>query len=466
MSNFFDLYHEYVKDSEPPPNYHVWSAIGAISALLGKKCVIPYGTFNVYPQLYIILVGKPGLKKSSAMNVAKRLVRSIEGVKTASDCGSREGLMDEMAKHKVEAGAATYWQSAIFVDEVADLLGGEHLDKSMIQFLTTIWDVSIYREATRKSGQVCIHNPYLTLLGCCPVEWMQMKLKHEIFTGGLSRRTIFVLETKLAKLNSRPPVPDIETWAKLIFEAKRIHEIAGVFTLTKAAWKVFDDFYYDTNSHLDSYPQNLQIYLSSKHMLVLKIAMGLSAAVDSRRIVTDKMIELALLFLSQSERNLPGLFAGIGRNELKGFSIQILDKIKAAGKSGLTKADILKDFYNDLQKAELDEIVAVLDETKQVFIDLTVNGAQGAPTYRAVETAPLPPAEDLMPLARRLEPYAGDPLEAPSTSVPLRHLDPVTEQLLARQEQYRQMTNSGVLMKGTTSQAAGESQTLSVKLWG
>ena len=75
--DIFALYQDFTKRTEPPPNYHAWSLIGAISALLGKKCYIPQGHFTVFPNLYIVLVGQAAMRKSTALNIAKNFVRKV-----------------------------------------------------------------------------------------------------------------------------------------------------------------------------------------------------------------------------------------------------------------------------------------------------------------------------------------------------------------------------------------------------
>jgi hypothetical protein len=459
MSNFLSLYHDYVKETEPPPNFHAWSAIGALSALLGKKCFIPQGDFTVHPETYIILVGDPGIKKSTAMGIAKSLVKSVETVKLASDCGSREGLMDEMSRNKVEC-KIPYWQSAIFVDEVGDLLGGDHLDQSMVRFLTTIWGQTLYREVTRKGGQVTIHNPYLTLLGCCPTKWINTKLSQDVVTDGLTRRTIFVLETKRNKLNPWPiRTSERERVLGLLRqEAARIHQIEGIFTLSQEAFNFYCSTYYKIQQTIDEQEPKTQSYFSSKHVLILKLCMCLSAAVDSTKMVSKQMVEFSCIFLEQSERNFPDIFASVGRNVLKGYSEKILNKIKAAGKGGLTRSSITKQFYEDLSAAELDEVLKMILDTHQATLT-PVGTAQGEPVYRAVATDPLPPAVDLLELTRLLEPCEEGPMTNERTTLQIHPLDPVTVQLLTRQEHYRQQTGSGILLKGTPALVVDESST-------
>lgn len=451
-SNFFEIYYQYVKDTEPPPNFHAWSAIGAISALLGKKCVIPQGDFTVDPQTYIILVGQPGLKKSTAMGIAKTLVKSVEGVRTASDSGSREGLMDEMTKNEIRPLNGEkwnpYWQSAIFVDEIADLLGGDHLDASMVRFLTTIWGQKHYKEATRKSGQIDIHNPYLTLFGCCPTKWVNTKLSADVITDGLSRRTIFVLEDKLNTLNPWP-VSNAAREQKLTvlrMMAARIHGIFGIFQMSEAALDLYCKTYFEIQKDLDKKPEKMQAYFSSKHVLILKLCMCLSAGVGNNKVVTSQMVHVAKEFLAQSERNLTAVYSGVGRNELKSHADRVLEKIRSHGPEGTTKADIIRTFYDDMNAAEINEVFEVLQNSE--MITATITSAQGVPRFQAKPAEPLPQQRDLMQQARLLEPYSGKTEGAIVSSEQEHRPAQELEQLLTRREERRADLEKGVLLRG------------------
>jgi len=453
MSNFFEIYYQYVKDTEPPPNFHAWSAIGAISALLGKKCIIPQGDFTVDPQTYIILVGQPGLKKSTAMGIAKTLVKSVEGVRTASDSGSREGLMDEMTKNEIRPSRVgekwlPYWQSAIFVDEIADLLGGDHLDASMVRFLTTIWGQKHYKEATRKSGQVDIHNPYLTVFGCCPTKWVNTKLSADVITDGLSRRTIFVLEDKLNTLNPWPVSSHAREQKLVVLKsiAARMHQVHGTFRLTEKALDLYCRTYYKIQTDLDKKPEKMQAYFSSKHVLILKLCMCLSAGVNSDKIVTSGMVLVACDFLAQSERNLATVYSGVGRNELKSHSDRVLEKIRSHGPAGTTKAEIVRSFYDDMNAAEINEVFEVLQVSEQ--IKPTIGVAQDAPRFVAKAAVELPAQRDLMQLARQLMPYSALSEGEIVSSEQEHRPDPELARLLTHREERQADLTQGVLLRG------------------
>ena len=75
MEDFISEYLAYTQNNEAPAMYHRWSIITAMSAYLDRDYYIKQGHFNIYPNLYTILIGGPGTKKNTAINITKKLLR-------------------------------------------------------------------------------------------------------------------------------------------------------------------------------------------------------------------------------------------------------------------------------------------------------------------------------------------------------------------------------------------------------
>ena len=73
--DFFDQYLDYTKDTEACSIYHRWCSIISISALLARNVYLKFGHFTVYPNIYGMLIGEPGARKTTAIKIAKELLR-------------------------------------------------------------------------------------------------------------------------------------------------------------------------------------------------------------------------------------------------------------------------------------------------------------------------------------------------------------------------------------------------------
>lgn len=455
MSNFFSLYNDYTKRTEPPPNFHAWSSIAALSALLGKKCFIPQGHFTVYPNLYIVLVGDPGTRKSTALNVAKNLVRIIEKVPVAPESSTREALIDDMSQNKVEwqymGKDMSYWQSSAFVGELEQFFGGKHINQQMVGFLTAIWDEPMFKERTRKGGEVIINNPYFSMLGCCTPQWMNTKLQQDVISDGFSRRTIFVHGSELNLLNPWPESSKEELilLTQLQVEARRIFALGGLFQFTKEAREVWDAQYVSVREQAKKFSVKVQHYFSSKHILAQKIAMCISAGVRSDRIVDSRILDMAFRFLTEAEKSLDAIFSGVGRNELKALSDQVFSWIQQRGEAGISHRNLMAQAYDNVNMMEFKETLAHLQETGK--IRTLIQQDVGLPIYYAEQLKMQSQEVSLLELASHIVPSEEQPSVKISPSSAEHPIDPIAEQLLTRQKQREVLQQSGTLFQGKLS---------------
>lgn len=449
--NIFALYQDFTKRTEPPPNYHAWSLIGAISALLGKKCYIPQGHFTVFPNLYIVLVGQAAMRKSTALNIAKNFVRKIEKLPIAPESSTREALIDDMSKNKVsfvvEGQEVSYWQSSAFVGELEQFFGGKHINQQMVGFLTAIWDESVFKERTRKGGEVLIQNPYFTMLGCCTDEWMNTKLSQDVISDGFSRRTIFVLESKLNCLNPWPEASEEENALKELIQKEivRIFNTAGRFSFSDEARRLWDKMYMGVRDEASKHSPKLANYFSSKHILVMKVAMCLSAALREDRIVDSATLKLAIDFLADTEKRLDKVFSGVGDNPLKAKSNKIYEFI-AKHPNGISHARVIGEFYDSVNLTEVKEVLEFLVTSGDVT--LQVGEATQAPLYLPKERAVQAQDCNLLELASRTVPLSETVSAVQKASELTRLIDPLTEQLLFRQKAIESDLKQGILFRG------------------
>jgi hypothetical protein len=406
---FFDLYEAYTKDTEPPNNFHVWTAIGTISALLGRKCYIPQGHFTVYPNLYIVLTGPAGVKKSSSMNIGKRLLKTIPDFPLAPASTTREALLMSLEENRIEYSLSGrnyfYHQCSAFVTEMQEFIGGKHINQAMVGIMTAIWDEPEFEYKTANKGSVVIPSPYFTMVGCCTKDWITTKLKSDVITDGFARRVIFVLEEKRSNYVPWPETtPEKDAaFENLAHEAQRIRNLKGKFRFTDKARKLWDSIYEDIQKEVDSKDAYVQNYYGSKHTLIQKLCMCLSAAKDNRMIVDSEMLQLAHDMLLVTEENLLNVFQGLGRNELSAFQEDMYQYIQQ--RKVVLIPELIEKYSRDLRQDEYAEALNTLIERKKVIME--INKVRPA---KQIETKERPN------LFEHLKAYQGHKREAVSES--------------------------------------------------
>ena len=370
--NFIRKYYDYTQETEPPTNYHVWTMISTISALLGRKCYIPQGVFTIYPNLYIVLVGSPGMKKSSAMNIGKNLLRTIKEFPLAPASMTREAMLASLQQNecqfRVNNISMNFHQVSAFVTELQEFIGGKHRNQSMIDILTAIWDEPTYEYHTINRDPIRIDAPYVTLLACCTTDWLNDKLKASIISEGLARRMIFIYEEQRSKYVPFPVLTAEQTvaWSDLEEDVKLIRAITGKFNFTEDAVEYWEKLYMDIQKEAETKDVFLQHYWTTKHVLMIKVAMCLSAVLRSDKMIDRALLEIVNKMFNDFERRLPILFKAMGRNELKSLEDKIEEFIANAGHKGRALSDIANEFARDLSIMEVQSLIESLTIRKKI----------------------------------------------------------------------------------------------------
>jgi hypothetical protein len=340
--SFLSDYREFTSGNEAHPTYHLFSSLIALSSIVSRRVWLDMDYFTIYPNLYVVLVGPPGNRKSSAMATTKYLLRELQKIPFSGECISKEKLVEDMfAQERAIEGLPDkykdkriYSPMTICVTELSEFLAISQA--GMIGFLTDVYDQDFYEHKTKNKGTSIITGPFLNLIACTTPEWITTYLRSDIISGGFSRRTLFVFETEKS---NRIPFPTVtpamrEAWARLFTHAHKLLEVRGAFQWDPEAKAFYSQWYINLEIPKD---ENVIGYYETKHIQMLKIAMlvALSESTTSL-ILTKRHIEIALDFLKLVETNLARVFQSMGRNLLNITATKVLDLLRRSGTTKFT----------------------------------------------------------------------------------------------------------------------------------
>ena len=384
--SFLKHYRDYVSGTEAHPTYHTFAALVALSSIIGRRVWIDQGIFEVVPNLYVVLVGPSGNRKTSAMTPAKNLIREL-GLPFSAECVTKEKLvLDVQEQERIVTDMPEQYKTAFgvyspmtcMVTELSEFLGAGGL--GMINFLVTIYDQRVYDIRTKNKGSSVIKGPYLSLLACTTPDWITIYLRQDVISGGFSRRAIFVLETAKSGRIAFPTItPEMDqAWKDLVAYSRVLLNVKGPFTWDDEARTFYTNWY---NSLIIPTDPTLAGYYESKHIQLLKIAMLLSLSEDTSLVLKKRDLEFGLALLGLAEINMPRVFSGMGRNELNPIANKIvlflkgMPATKFAGKDGeeeeihMAPLKVVKAaFFREASGQEFDQIISHLVEAGKVEI--------------------------------------------------------------------------------------------------
>lgn len=281
----------YTKDSESPRRYYYWSALAAIAAVVKDNCYLDRFYSKLYPNIYVLLVGRSGLRKGPPVNLAKYLVTNVNNTKTYAGRVSIQGVIADLSKTKTNKNGGPPNVDAngtLFASEFASFI---IRDPDALTILTDLYDRH-YNETgwsylLRNTPEEKLNKPTISLLGASNEIHLQDAIPKNAIGGGFIARTFIVYANKKQGVNSLMNKPeDTIPLSQLVSQLTEISKCKGEFKLTDNA-KALYDMWYTKLQELEDLADDETGTLERLHDHVLKTAMLISL---SNR--TDLSIEL------------------------------------------------------------------------------------------------------------------------------------------------------------------------------
>lgn len=365
LPNWLDAYMQYTEDSEPPVLFRKWCAVSVIAAALQRKCRLPWGMVNFYPNLYIVLVAPAGrARKGTAMTPARSFIDAM-GIPRAAEAVTREALIRiikeaETVTQSDSSAKPPYIHSSVtvFSPELTVFLGYNNIQ--LMSDLTDWFDcANSWTYRTKHEGTDDIKGIFLNLLGATTPDLLRSTLPLDAIGGGLTSRIIFVYEEKKGKTVPYPfESPETrERGTILRYDIELIHQLKGDFKVDKSFLNAWGDWYIaqEGKTPFKGFcPHALDGYIERRPTQVLKLSMIMSAAKGSSMILTEQDLREAIQLLEETEVKMPKTFGGIGAADNAPLTYKLLEYID---KEGVSLREITKHFLFD---GSLEEITSAL----------------------------------------------------------------------------------------------------------
>ena len=378
--SFLTDYLEFNSGNESPQKYHIWCCLNVMSAIVSRKVWLDFNYYQLYPNLYVVLVGPAGNRKTTALSCAKQLIREMGNIPYSAECQTKESICKEWQELQREwpqpEKPIIYTPYAIFVTELSQFIGVD--PARMIDFLTTVYDQDYYDLKTKNKGSQYIVGPYITLLACTTQEWITSYLRLDIISGGFSRRCVFVNEDWDEK--KRIPFPEITpamraAWQRVVSYAHELQTVAGPFTWADDARIKYDSWYRTRDITREP---TVSGFDRTKYNQILKVAMLLSLSERLDRVLTLSNLEDAMQIVDDIMVNLPKVFTGMGRNDLNAVRAKIANLLT---QSPMTTKRVISMMYSEAKDGDIREVLRVMQECGQIVevkqtYKATLNGVE------------------------------------------------------------------------------------------
>lgn len=378
--NWLQTYLQYTEFTEAPVAFHFWTAISVLAGAVERRVWIDLGAFQWVPNFFILLVAKPGIAtKSTTLRIGKNLLRKTGKAHFGPDSLTWQALLDSFAdashEFRLENGdRIRQTPLSLWVSEFGNFFQADN--RELIDLLVDMWDgaQSTFTRRTKGEGEKAIVNPWMSFLACTTPSWLQANFTTEMVGGGFASRVIMVNGDSKRHLIAYPGISSggikAELEAPLLADLKHITTLTGPMHLTKEALEWGEQWYRDFNKVIEGKNcGRLGGYFARKQTHMHKIAMMLSIAESSSKIITLNHLRSAAKILDGVEKDISKAMSSITNRQLSTKnSTELFSILESHGKP-ITKVEAFSLLYTFMASRDFD--AAVIDLQRAGLIKVT-----------------------------------------------------------------------------------------------
>lgn len=374
-----DLFTEYMQyvdleNQEAPAIYHRWSLASIIGSMLGRQLFLPFGKGLIYPNQFIMLMGTPGARKGSAMNIARDLLKASGYTRFSASRTSLERFLIDMKQFDIDptgdidgleslvfdAPAESY----IFAGEFVDFIGPN--DIAFINLLTNLWDnPPEYKHPKIQGKSVSVFKPTVNLFGGSTPQTFAIAFPPEVIGTGFTSRLLLIHAEPTGKRVAWPALPDILQTGQFVCALQEIREFCKGEAIVSPAAKAFSKELYDNQIPVDD--SRFSYYMERRYTHLLKLSMILAAA-DVSMQIEEIHVKRANTMLAKAEKWMPKALGEFGKNKYAIAANEILSYLNKRVLPASSN-DIWKVVSRTLSKTgELQDVLAGLKNADKIQI--------------------------------------------------------------------------------------------------
>lgn len=393
--DLFSMYFDLVKDTEPPLIFHRWSLISCLGAMLGRQTWLPFGAFRIFPNQYLMLIGDPGTRKSTAIKLARKMISRAGYSKFAAEKTTKEKFLLDLEGLE-DGGDNTVSNSAVmenlFGQGVNDLEPKEVYivadefndfmrcgDLEFHSMLGALWDyddeTTPYKQRLKNSKSISIYQPTINILGGnTHTGFAEMFPPQAIGQGFLSRMLLVFSEPSSRRIAHPEPLsPEKEkAFIELLTEIKT--SINGPMAHTTKAKEILSVLY---NTYQGFADVRFTSYFTRRYTHLWKLSI-ICAAVKKKMTVDVGEIVLANTILTYTEHFMPKALGEFGKAKNADVANKILAMLQKTYKP-VDQGEIWKQVSSDLDRTEdLGKLLSGLQTAGKIqWVPKTASGVQG-----------------------------------------------------------------------------------------
>lgn len=335
--SFLELYLDYTSKTECPTFFHRWSSLASLSAWLSRNVVFEFGPFEMHPNMYCLLLGAAGTRKSTAIKMAAKLFKKAGYKHFAAQKTRQEKYLRDLAEtseEELDILDENIWgetdetritDSFVCADEFGNFIGAGNLD--FMSILGELWDYEgTFKYRLQNNTSVRIPNPTINILGGITATEFNRVFPQEAIGQGFFSRLLLIHDEPTGIKYDVLPSLDTNTEVHLIEMLAHIRELRGNMHFSKEAAELRKISYHTWEPIKDS---RFEHYSNRRQTHLIKLCMVVAAARLSLEISKEDFI-YANTMLTIAEHFMPKALSEFGKGKHSGVAHKIIQLLDAA----------------------------------------------------------------------------------------------------------------------------------------
>lgn len=321
LPSIIDAYHEFLEPQGVPPEYRRWAALWAVSAAAERRYFLRTARGQLFPNLFIIIAGKPANGKGLALQPVRSLIAGLGphylGASSMTKASLIDGLNDSQRSIINQAAGKTEEYNCLNICSPEFQVLFPAYDTAFLATLTDVYDGFEFSETLRgrKSEPIVLPRALMTMLAATTPEHFFSTFPESAWRTGFMSRAVLIWGSPIKKTDFLPSREELEKvkgfdkslYAKIAEDLKSITEGFGEFFYDEHARQVVNKFL-DDESLIPAHP-HLRDYTERRGSHVMKVCMNLVLSNNIPEFaITAPVAETAIEYLLDAETMMPDFF--------------------------------------------------------------------------------------------------------------------------------------------------------------
>jgi hypothetical protein len=297
---WFEWYDKYTLEIEAPLSYSIFSSLCTIGAALGRRVWLRQGEWQIWPNYCVILIGPPGLAKTTSGDIATKLA------KEAAICPM---FADQVTPERMISVLKESGHRFMYVGEMSTFFGRQKYNDGLVTKMLRILDSpEEYIAETQTREQEVLRDLAVTFLGCTTPSLLSSSMPAEVTSSGFMSRFVLVVERDTDRMFPMPGIPPARERAKLMKTLERLKSQVGEMTLSWEALKWYEEWYVEKKKEIRAISDDHTAEALARrptHMLKTAILIHMVQCDNFR--ICQPCIEAAARMLQFVQKSTPGI---------------------------------------------------------------------------------------------------------------------------------------------------------------